>query len=265
MQPKAQYRIAFQRIGPSGLAFQLLQVDVIQEARHGLNACILTGCFRQGGNAGAKSCMLLGHALRLAFGVHTQHVFQRVPEQVGGHAGGFLDAHGHPKNAGHLLLAMQLAGVAQLQQFTLGTDLQQKGDFLLLQPEHGQALRGIGVVALAAVVVGQGLQNHPRASSNGGTVTVPLSNLALKKRGCGSDGWVKSRSCSIQPSSRVSPIGVAGGVSAVTSRKSAANSRQPRYGWFTHWPLLARRVNISVYFIKGSVQPGASDKSAWMR
>lgn len=89
-------------------------------------------------------------------------------------------------------------------------------------------LRGVGVVALAAVVIAQGLQDHPRVSSNDGTCTTPRTIFALKKRGCGSAGFEKSRSCSIQPSSRVSSMAGAGGVSAVTNRKSAANSRQPK-------------------------------------
>ena len=202
MQAKAQERIGLQHLGPGRVTLQRTGVKALQKPLHGLHACIRLHRSGQSGNACLESGVLLGHALRLALGVHAQHVFQRVPQQVGGHARGLLHPHGHAKRLRHLALALRLARIADLQQFAVKAQVQDEGNLLGFNTEVRQALRRVGVIALAAVVVVERLQNHPRVSEKAGTWIRPDSSLASKKRGWGSVGWLKSRSCSIQPRER---------------------------------------------------------------
>lgn len=183
VQAKTQERIGFQHLGPGGVALQRAGVKTLQKPLHGHRARIGLGRGGQGRDARAEGGVLLGHTLGLALGVHAQHIFQRVPQQIGRHARGLLYPHGHTKRLRHFPLALRLARIADLQQITLGAEIQDEGNFLGFNSKIRQALRRVGVVALATVIVVERLQDHPRVSEKGGTCTRPASSLASKKRG----------------------------------------------------------------------------------
>ena len=55
--------------------------------------------------------MLLGHPLRLATRIDTQHVLGSIPKQIGRHAGRTLDAFGHQIAPRYFLFAFNLPGI----------------------------------------------------------------------------------------------------------------------------------------------------------